>query len=558
MDKEINKIYPIDFDKNELPELLNFSFKVLSRKFNTINCRLGNDNVDMLSKSTIDSCIEKYSMLSEQGEPIENVITSIISDLLVGVPFWRNPNMFHNVGAPSNIISSLFFAISSELNIFNINDGLAGNSIAAETAVANILIKIAKIESKHPHGLFTFGGTGTNLYAMKVGTRKAEPFSRSTGLSKKVKFIITEDAHFSHVINSDWLGVGANSVLEIKANNDRRSDVGDFEKKMRSVLEAGNSIGCIVLNGGSIYDHSIDDIPSFINIRNSLVKEFNLSYSPHIHIDSVIGWAWLMFADYNFDTNPLDIPEISLKMIQNQYNRIQHIKLADSWGCDFHKAIGSCPVNSSIIIMNDRNDFELLSKSKKITDIDQVADTFSYLNPVDYTLETSRPIAPALAALSTLKLLGKDGFRRHIVTLVNNTILLRELIKNSCNDVVVLNEHSLGFVTMIRVYPPDIEKIDIKNFELYSTDRDTSFIIKKTNEFMYSFFEWENINRLNKGIGVVYSFSKKYIKCKCGEKISALKWYLVSPHLDKSIINQAFDMLIKRKEEFIKTVWNKK
>ena len=40
-------------------------------------------------------------------------------------------------------------------------------------------------------------------------------------------------------------------------------------------------------------------------VRERLVREYQLDYTPHIHADAVIGWAWCVFNDYDFAANPL-------------------------------------------------------------------------------------------------------------------------------------------------------------------------------------------------------------------------------------------------------------
>ena len=34
-------------------------------------------------------------------------------------------------------------------------------------------------------------------------------------------------------------------------------------------------------------------------------RRIGLDYAPHVHADAVIGWAWSVFNDYDFDANPL-------------------------------------------------------------------------------------------------------------------------------------------------------------------------------------------------------------------------------------------------------------
>lgn len=70
----------------------------------------------------------------------------------------------------------------------------------------------------------------------------------------------------------------------------------ELERRLRDCINMGNKIGCIILNGGTTNEIIIDPIKEVVSLRDRLVKEYSLDYVPHIHVDAVIGWAWLFLS----------------------------------------------------------------------------------------------------------------------------------------------------------------------------------------------------------------------------------------------------------------------
>lgn len=503
------------------------------------------------NEKTYRKLLDQYSVLPKTpSKNQKRLIGDIAHDLIGGAPLWRSPYLHYNVGAAVNRISSTLYSIALDLNVFNINDGLSGNTVIAEHAVTKILAKLAGIDYEKCHGIFTFGGTATNLYAIKLGIAKAFPRSAQDGLPGNIQIAITEDSHFSHLNALNWVGVGAKNALMIKAKGDRNSDIADAKAKLTTALEAGISIPAIIINGGTTYDNVIDDIQAFAELRDELVKNFKLTYVPHIHVDSVIGWTWLMFKDYDFDKNPLNIEANTAKLIKDQYQKISKLSFADSWGVDFHKGAGTCPIPCSMIMINNGATVALLSWDKKV-DTHQLSREFSEFSPVDYTLETSRPAGAPLAALGAVNALGTEGYQAHLANLVQQNQLMRELFaREKRNDIQVLNQQSPGYVTMIRVYPPNLTTE--RKSEL-SSKEDSSVFVNHINSYMKSFFSFDTKDRMLYGKGVEYSYSSKYIITPNGAKLSALKFYPTSPYIDSKHIHETVASFLKQKDKFDKT-----
>ena len=86
---------------------------------------------------------------------------------IAGAVNWRCPELQYNLGAAVNVVAAAMYAVSLDVNVYLINDGLAGNVVAAEAAVSSILADLTAVDLQRAYGLFTFGGTGTMAYGIK-------------------------------------------------------------------------------------------------------------------------------------------------------------------------------------------------------------------------------------------------------------------------------------------------------------------------------------------------------------------------------------------------------
>ena len=493
-----------------------------------------------------------FNTIPEEGFPKEKVIKDAIELFFDGVPNWRSPELQYNICAPVNITSQALLSLAQELNIHNINNDFAGNCLLAEKLISGMMADLISLKREKVKALFSFGGTASNLYAMKLAINKNIPNVGKTGIPSNVYMMITSSAHFSHKTVADWLGIGVDRLIIIDADEENRSIPFDAEKKARSIIEKGGIIAGISLNGGPFYDFVIDDVAEFVKLRSKLIKDYNLSYTPHIHVDSVIGWIWLMFNNYNFRKNPLNIPKDVLSLIEKQFNRAYKIRLADSWGVDFHKAFGGCPVPCGLFVSNNGYELFLLSKSHRgICDTHHLGGDWSIDDPSDITLETSRSAGSALAALGSLLTMGKNGFRNFLANQITATKSFRDKIKDT--PFIVGNPKSLGFNTMIVISPEEIAGGKKQNWESFlSLVKNDEKLLTKLNERLKLFYEWcfKGNDDYSQRLGC--SFSRSFHKTKSGKTISGLKYCFVSPHTTRGTIKKEIKKLKEKFKKFSK------
>jgi len=239
----------------------------------------------------------------------------------------------------------------------------------------------------------------------------------------------------------------------------------------------------------------------------------------------VIGWAWSVFNDYDFEANPQGFRGRTVRALAEANYRIRHLQLADSVGVDFHKT-GFAPYVSSLVLVRDEHDFELIARRRE---------QMPYLyqsgehHPGMYTLETSRAATGPMSALANLLLLGREGLQVLLGHAVEMAEVLRERIE-SHPDISVLNRDNVGPVTLFRVYPHGVDTFTIKERE--RTDAGFRQNLLAGNDYNRRIFEHVYADALA-GRGVAISMTDCYRHSDYGEPIAALKSYVLSPFSDE-------------------------
>jgi glutamate/tyrosine decarboxylase-like PLP-dependent enzyme len=386
-------------------------------------------------------------------------------------------------------------------------------------------------------GVFTFGGTGTTLYGVKVGIEKALPGAMHHGVGDGAIVFASDASHYCRYNVAGWLGLGTNNLISIPTDprNSLRIDL--LRDQARAALQGGRPIAAIIATLGTTDAFGLDDLAAIVALRDELVSEFSLPYRPHVHADAVIGWAWQVFSDYDFETNPLGFRPRTVRALAGARQRIRHLNLADSIGIDFHKT-GYTPYISSLVLFKERDDLGLLSRSQ-----DQMPYLYQFgeHRPGMFTLETSRSGVGALAAVANLKLLGTEGLQVTIGHIVEMTQLLREHLEGH-DSTCVLNRDNFGTVTLFRAYPDGVDTFSIKDQEMTNEAfRETLLRHNVYNQKIYDYVHAEALA----GRGVVISLTDSYRESSYGEPVTALKSFILSPFTDEANVEAVVEKVLE-------------
>lgn len=465
--------------------------------------------------------------LPEKGMSVEDVTTDLVS-YCSGLIIPGHPHTQQNVIPPPTISSLIGMLLASFYNPNLAWDEYSHRLAVAEVEMVAMMARLVGYEADRAGGFFTFGGTGTTLYGVKIGLEKAVPGTMESGVCEDVVLFASEASHYCRYNVAGWLGLGARSVVAIPTDSRNAMNVALLREQARESLRRGVRIAAIVVTMGTTDAFGIDDLAAVVAVRDALVDEFNLSYRPHVHADAVIGWAWAVFNEYDFESNPLGFRPRTLRSLAGAQQPIRSLSLADSLGIDFHKP-GFAPYISSLVLFQNRDDLEVIRRPQE-----QMPYLFQFgkHRPGMYTVETSRAGGGILAALANMKLFGKQGLQVIIGHIVEMTQLLREHLEgHAC--ATVLNRDSFGPVTLFRVYPRGVDTFRIKEAE----QEDSSYreTLSAHNAYNRKIFQYVHEEAMA-GRGVVLSLTDCYRVSRYGEPIVALKSFILSPFADEDKI----------------------
>lgn len=482
----------------------------------------------------------RLARIADEPSTVEAVTTELVRQF-EGLPIWGHPRAQMNVVPCSSIASIIGVLLPAIYNPNLVSDDTARGIMVAESRVAAMTSALIGYDPQRSAGVFTFGGTGTNLYGVKIGLEKACPGAMETGAGGGAVVLASEQCHYSRLNVAGWLGIGEANVVEVpsRLENDIRLD--RLEEEARRLIKDGRPIAAIVASMGTTDAFGVDDLAAIIRLRDDLADEFALEYRPHVHADAVIGWAWSVFNDYSFEDNPLGFRARTVRALAGTCRRMSRLALADSVGLDFHKT-GFAPYISSLFLVRDQADLQRLVRGR--ADMPYLFQT-GERHPGLFTLETSRSGTGVLAALASLLLLGKVGLRVLMGHMVEMAELLRELLEGH-RMTTVLNGDNFGTVTLFRVYPDGVDTWTVKDRE--RTDPAAREELVAYNDYNRRIFHYLYREAM-KGQGVLISMTECYRPTDYGEPIVALKAYILSPFIDEVDVELLVQKVLEAREK---------
>ena len=478
----------------------------------------------------------RATTLPDTMASIEDVTADLVS-YLRGMTLFGHPRTQQNVIPPPTIPSVIGVLLASLYNPNLVWDEYSRLVALAEVEAVAMASQLIGYDPEQASGVFTFGGTATTLYGVKLGLEKACPGTMQNGTPEDAVVFVSDAGHYCAANVVGWLGIGTNNLITIPTTVENEMDLVQLEGETRTALENGKKIAAIIATLGTTDAFGLDDLAHIAALRDTLVDEFRLDYRPHIHVDAAIGWAWSVFNDYDFENNPLGFRPRTIRALAGASRRIRHLSLADSVGIDFHKT-GFTPYISSLVLFKSQADLELVKRHpEQMPYLYQVGE----YRPGMYTLETSRAGTGPLAALANFRLFGEQGLRVILGHIVEMTQLLREHLEGR-EGTTVLNRENFGTVTLFRAYPVGVDTFSIKGHEFEDAAyRDSLLAHNDYNREISQYVHGEAME----GRGVVISITDCYRRTQYGEPIVALKSFILSPFVDEADVEMVVSKVLE-------------
>lgn len=501
---------------------------------------------------TIDFENVKDSVLQHQMSTSTDVIKQVIK-VFEGMPNWGHPLTMNNVNPQANT-AAIVAAMLTEIFAPNILEGeYAWNTHQAELESGGILANLVGWESKKAGCVYTYGGSGCWTYHLKYALTKVLPDSRYKGIRTDAKVICSQQAHYTMLNSTDWMGLGMNNIIKIETDIESNAmDMGDLEKVLKDCTANNIPVASIVCTMGTTDACAFDDVEA---VRKLMDKYPNpKGYGKALlYCDSVIGWSWIVFKDYDFKLNPLGFSEEVLPYLERNYNAVKGIFYADCFGVDFHKS-GFSPYISSTFVYKDAQEFELLLSREQSVYLQPR----SPYNPLNYTLEVSRAATGSMVGWATLKFFGYEGFQSILGGILENKVhLIKQIEKHT--EMVCVNAADDGFVTLLRIYPKAVDATTQYVRELCNSDSREELI--EHNEFTHAIgdklFEWSRSGKKINGQFTPYlSFTTGFRTAEYNRNakdkeavVYAIKIFPLNVNITPEIMNHVLDCIVAARDE---------
>jgi L-2,4-diaminobutyrate decarboxylase len=237
----------------------------------------------------------------------------------------------------------LMAALGAEVVITALNQSMDSfDQAPIATVVEQKLVRWLCREVGFPEtagGTFTTGGSQSNYMGLLLARdsllQKQWNWSvQRSGLpaeARRLRILCSEVAHFTVEKSASQLGLGTDSVVRVRVDDDFRMDPRDLRDSLHSLRQQQLLPMAVVATAGTTDFGSIDPLPQ--------VSELAHSAGAWLHVDAAYGGV-LLFSATHRD---------KLKAIEN----------ADSVSIDFHKLFWQ-PIPCSVFLLRDARHFELI------------------------------------------------------------------------------------------------------------------------------------------------------------------------------------------------------
>ncbi len=357
-----------------------------------------------------------------------------------GTDGWFSPLHVENVKGPANY-ASLIGALACLLKNPNLcTDTYSQRSNELEVKAITALANLVFYRTQDPWGVFTIGGTISNLYGAKIGVEKVAPGAMQQGLSgKKLAGLVSAAGHYSTQTVAGWLGLGTQQLYAVPTDATMAMRLDALADQMDKLYARGEQVAFVVATFGTTDACGIDDVQQLRTILDEQAQRHGVP-APQLHVDAAVGWALCFLTEYDCDRNPLQLTPDLLPVVRRVQTQTHNLKHADSITIDFHK-MGRGHYPSSAFIVNQRSDLRYLSRSVVETPYFSEAD--GRRDPALFTLECSRPALGPYCVMASLDGIGLTGWQM----LTARSLELSQYLKQRLSQLEycqVLNQETAG------------------------------------------------------------------------------------------------------------------
>lgn len=448
-----------------------------------------------------------------------------------GTDDWSSKLHMENVKGPANY-ASLIGSIACLLKNPNLCvDTYSQRSNELELKAITALANLVFYHTANPWGIFTMGGTISNLYGGKIGIEKVHPGAMKSGLNGiRMAGIVSEAAHYSNATLAGWLGLGTENLHLIPTDCLCSMNMKMLEERIETLYNDKIVIPFVIATFGSTDAFGIDDISAIRKIIDEKSKKYSMPV-PQLHVDAAAGWSLCFLNEYNLGLNEFSLSQDVISVIERLRKFSMGIQHADSVTIDFHK-MGWGHYPSSAFIVYNRDDLKYLFRT--VDQIPYFSEADYRHDPALFTLETSRPGIGPYSVMASLNGIGLKGYQALVAHSLEMTSLLRKKL-SGLEYCRVLNDGCMGPSVVFWVLPKGRNAVQIYN-RLINNELNEKEYSHYFGEIKHLFEERKHF--IDPAIDASLSFTTSMGFNPGGIAIPAWKGVFFNPNTDEEVISQ--------------------
>ncbi|XP_077348173.1 glutamate decarboxylase 1-like isoform X2 [Lithobates pipiens] len=171
--------------------------------------------------------------LSDEPEPLEQILVDCSDTLKYGVKT-GHPRYFNQLSSGLDMIglAGEWLTATANTNMFTFE--IAPLFIIMEALIIKKMQELIGWREREMDGIFSPGGTISNLYSVLVARYKFFPIVKTKAMAALPRIVLftSEHSHYSFEKTSAILGIGTENVIAVKCDDRGKMIVSDLEEKI--------------------------------------------------------------------------------------------------------------------------------------------------------------------------------------------------------------------------------------------------------------------------------------------------------------------------------------
>ncbi|MFG2891816.1 pyridoxal phosphate-dependent decarboxylase family protein [Streptomyces sp. NPDC048248] len=334
-------------------------------------------SVDELTPTVAD--IDLEAPLHDQAAALDELEEVYLRDAV----YFHHPRYLAHLNCPVVIPALVGEAVLSAVNSsLDTWDQSAGGTLIERRLIDWTARRIGLGEQAD--GIFTSGGTQSNLQAMllardeacrrELSRADAPTAARRSDVLPRLRILTSECSHFSIQKAATLLGMGAESVISVPCDDNRRMRTTDLAAELERCRREGLLPMAVVATAGTTDFGSIDPLGEIADLCDR--------HGTWMHVDAAYGCGLL---------------------VSRRRDLLTGIERADSVTVDYHKSFFQ-PVSSSAVLVRDHTTLRHVTYHADYLNPRRMAER-RIPNQVDKSIQTTRRF-DALKLWLTLRTMG--------------------------------------------------------------------------------------------------------------------------------------------------------